>query len=74
MGYNSKSYQAQGGDEWVIGGRLTITEDAEVSGLPIPTAENQADSTATTIADLKTDFNSLLEKLKNAGLMQSDSE
>lgn len=31
----------------------------------------QADSTATTVADLRTDFNSLLAKLKTAGFMES---
>ena len=32
-------------------------------------ATNQADSTATDVAGLKTDFNALLAKLKTAGLM-----
>jgi hypothetical protein len=36
-------------------------------------ADNQLDSTATTIAELKTDFNGLLTKLKAAGLMAADS-
>ncbi len=39
----------------------------------LPASENQADSTASTIADLKTDFNALLLKLKTAGLMTADS-
>lgn len=73
--YNTKNYQAQNGDEWVIGGKLTIKEGAEIKGLPsFPSAENQADSAATTIADLKADFNSLLEKLKTAGIMKNDNE
>lgn len=73
--YNTKNYQAQNGDEWVIGGKLTIKEGAEILGFPsFSPCENQADSTATTIADLKTDFNSLLEKLIAAGLMKNDSE
>lgn len=75
MSFNTKNYQAQNGDEWVIGGKLTIKEGAEIKGLPsFSPCENQADSTATTIADLKADFNSLLEKLKSAGLMVADSE
>ena len=36
-------------------------------------AENQADSTATTIAGLVVDFNALLAKLKTAGLMAPDA-
>lgn len=69
MSFNTKNYQD--GDKMVIGGTLEITEGATLSGFP--KAENQIDSTATTIADLKTDFNSLLSKLKAAGLMESDS-
>ena len=38
----------------------------------IPTAANQADSEATTVAGLVTDFNALLAKLKAAGLMADD--
>lgn len=36
-------------------------------------AENQADSVAATVGDLVTDFNSLLAKLKAAGLMVPDA-
>ena len=36
-------------------------------------AENQVDSTATTIAGLKDDVNALLAKLKAAGLMAADA-
>jgi len=35
-------------------------------------ATNQAESVATTIVDLKSDFNTLLLKLKNAGIMAAD--
>ena len=38
----------------------------------LPVAENQADSTATYVAGLVTDFNALLAKLKAAGLMEAD--
>ena len=37
-------------------------------------AENIADSTATTVAALKTDFNALLAALKAAGIMVADAE
>ena len=39
----------------------------------IPVAANQADSTATDLAGLVTDFNALLAKLKTAGLMMADT-
>lgn len=70
MSYNTKNYTEQGGDKTVIGGTLEIKQEASVTGLPI--AENQADSTATDVAGLVTDFNALLTKLKAAGLMVAD--
>ena len=41
------------------------------NNLPIQTAVTQAASTATTVADLKTDFNTLLANLKTAGIVAS---
>ncbi|HCJ4334401.1 TPA: Head fiber protein [Listeria innocua] len=70
MSYNTKNYTEQGGEKTVIGGVLEIKEGASVMGLPV--AENQADSIATDVAGLVTDFNSLLAKLKAAGLMETD--
>ena len=70
MSYNVKNYTEQGGETTVIGGALEIKEGASITGLP--QAENQADSTASTVADLKSDFNSLLTKLKSSGLMEDD--
>ncbi len=70
MSYNVKNYTEQGGETTVIGGTLEIKEGASLTGFP--QAENQADSTATTVADLKSDFNSLLSKLKSSGLMEDD--
>ena len=69
MSYNTKNY-SENGDKLVIGGTLEVLDGAKLSGFPV--AENQAASVATTIADLKADFNSLLEKLKSAGLMEGD--
>lgn len=71
MSYNTKNY-SENGDVLIIGGNLKLADGATLSGFP--TAENQENSTATTIADLKADFNSLLEKLKSSGLMVADSE
>ena len=70
MSYNVKNYTEQGGETTVIGGTLEIKEGASITGLP--QAENKADSTASTVADLKSDFNSLLTKLKSSGLMEDD--
>lgn len=70
MSYNTKNYTEQGGEKTVIGGVLEIKEGASVTGLPV--LENQADSIATDVAGLVTDFNSLLAKLKAAELMETD--
>lgn len=70
MSYNTKNY-SENGDKLVIGGTLEVLDGAKLSGFPV--AENQAASVATTIADLKADFNSLLEKLKSAGIMEGDN-
>ena len=40
----------------------------------VPQLENQKASTASEATELAADFNSLLEKLKSAGLMKPDSE
>ena len=70
---NVKNYSEQGGDKWVVGGTLEVTAEGQLllDGIPLVRAANQADSTATTIADLKGDFNALLAKLQAAGLMES---
>lgn len=75
MSYSGKNYAEQGGDKWVIGGTLEIKEGASVTGLPaaeVPQAANQADSVATDVPTLVSDFNGLLAKLKAAGLMTAN--
>lgn len=69
---NVKNYTEQGGDKTVIEGTLEITSGARLTfnGEDLKPAETQVDSVATTIADLKTDLNSLLAKLKAAGVMK----
>ena len=67
--YNAKNYTEQGGDVTHIGGKLVFDEGGSLEGGLIA---NQADSEATTVAALKEDFNSLLAKLKAAGLMTAD--
>lgn len=81
-GYNAKNYFAHGGNELVIGGKLTFLPGAEVEGadaLPAAFADeevaqipNQKESEATTVAALREDFNELLSKMKAAGLMAPD--
>lgn len=53
-----------------VGDGLAVTADGVLS-LNLTPATTQADSTATTVATLKDDFNALLAKLKAAGLMAS---
>ena len=71
---NVKNYTEQGGEKTVIGGTLEIAEGGQVTGLPpaFTPAAFQADSVATTVEGLVTDFNALLLKLKTAGLMASE--
>lgn len=58
-----------------ITGNTIATFDPENDALTIAgfgPAENQGDSTAAEVADLVTDFNALLAKLKASGLMEAD--
>jgi hypothetical protein len=68
---NVKNYTEQGGEKTVIGGVLEIAEGGKVVGLP--SAANQAPSTATTVAGIKDDFNNLLKKLKDVLIMTPDT-
>lgn len=56
-----------------IGSGLSVTAQGLLSADGITPAANQAASTAMELADLKTDFNTLLAALKTAGLMVADS-
>ena len=78
---NTKNYMAHGGDELVIGGKLTFLPGATVEGaeglLDMPQASGAssqqipfvADSKATSTATLRDDFNRFLAALRTAGLM-----
>lgn len=74
MGYNTKNYTEQGGDKTVIGGELSITGQGKLTfeGVKISPAAYQADSTAVDVAGLVADFNALLAKLKEAGLIRNE--
>lgn len=68
--YNAKNYTEQGGDVTHIGGKLVFDEGGCLKG---GLMQNQAASTAADVAGLKGDFNNILKKLKNAGLMEGDA-
>ncbi len=71
---NTKNYGEQGGDKWVVGGTLEVTADGLIllEERPLTRAEMQAESKASTIAGLTSDFNNLLAKLKISGLMKTE--
>ncbi|MEG0742718.1 MAG: head fiber protein [Comamonas sp.] len=78
MGYATKNYTKPGGDETVIGGKLSFGAAAQVDNLPAATtsmvggvkmAAAQADSLATDVAGILADFNALLAKLRAAGML-----
>ena len=76
---NTHNYFAQGGNELVIGGKLTFLPSATIEGgdnlvtpsLPFDQIAYVPDSEATTIAALKDDFNALLAALRSCGMMVS---
>lgn len=72
MGYSTRNYMTQDGEELHIGGKLVIEGGGSVEGLP--SCAFQGESGATTVAALKEDFNALLEKLKACGLMEDGSK
>ena len=78
----SKCYFAHGGDELVIGGKLTFLPAASVTGakglLELPAEISKqplfvADSTASTVAGLRDDFNRLLSALRSMGILAMES-
>ena len=79
--YNSKNYFAHGGEQLVIGGKLTFLDGAEVENFPgstsgtaaSGTAPYVADSEATTVAGLREDYNRLLSALRTAGLLAQEA-
>lgn len=79
MTRSARNYFAHGGNELVIGGKLTFLPGATIEGgddlfgqsEPAAQIAYIADSEATTIAALREDFNGLLAALRNAGLMAS---
>ena len=85
MGYTTRNYMAHGGEELVIGGKLTFLPGAEVEGsealfgspasteaVPAAHIAYVADSTATTTAALRGDLNGLLAAMREAGIMEKE--
>lgn len=79
---NTKNYFAHGGNELVIGGKLTFLPGATVEGgdglFDLPSGGGTslpflADSEATTVAGLREDYNRLLAALRTAGLMAQEA-
>ena len=80
----SKCYFAHGGNELVIGGKLTFLPGASVEGgdglfdaFPGETDVTLpflADSTATTVAQLREDYNHLLAVLRSVGILATAPE
>lgn len=75
---NARNYHAHGGNEWVVGGKLTFLPGATVEGaeglfdLPAagePVLLDITESEATTVAALREDFNHLIAELRKAGLI-----
>lgn len=57
--------RAQGGEELIIDGKLTVAEGAELDGFPKAACVAEAAGSAPTAAE----FKALLDALKAAGLM-----
>ena len=76
MEHATRNFHAHGGNEWVVGGKLTFLPGATVEGaeglFDIPKGADAQlpfidDSTATTVAALREDYNALLAALRNVG-------
>lgn len=83
MESSTRNFHAHGGNEWVIGGKLTFLPGATVEGaeglFDLPTAGEPIlpfipASEATTVAALRESFNQLLTVLKAAGVMASEAQ
>ena len=83
MNQTSRNYHAHGGNEWVIGGKLTFLPGATVEGaeglFDLPTVSEPilpciSASEATTVSALREGFNQLLTALKAAGVMATEAQ
>lgn len=72
MSSSTRNYHAHGGNEWIVGGKLTFLPGAVVEGAeglfdPAPAAKLPF------VAALREDFNALLTVLKAAGIMEAEA-
>ncbi|MDL2205783.1 Head fiber protein [Eubacteriales bacterium OttesenSCG-928-N13] len=81
MDNSTRNYHAHGGNEWVIGGKLTFLPGATIEGADIildgasvAKLPHVPDSEATTVAALREDYNALLSVLRSAGRMAHDTD
>ena len=74
MSYNAKNYTEQGGERTVIGGEIEIVTGGKlkIEGDEVTVSTYQADSQASELGDLVADFNALLAKLRQAGIMKDE--
>lgn len=70
MSYNAKNYTEQGGAVTHIGGKLVFDGDNDGGLLP---NMSTADVSSDTVAKVRATLNSLITKLKDAGLMVGDA-
>ena len=70
MSYNAKNYTEQGGAVTHIGGKLVFDGDNDGGLLP---NMSTADVSSDTVAKVRASLNSLITKLKDAGLMIGDA-
>ena len=79
--HSTKNYFAHGGNELVVGGKLTFLPGATVEGadglFDLPSGECRQipfipDSTAPTLASFKEDYNKLLQALREARIMAAE--
>ena len=80
MSSSTRNYHAHGGNEWIVGGKLTFLPGAVVEGAeglfdPAHAAKLPfvAESEATSVAALREDFNALLSAFKAAGIMEAEA-
>lgn len=77
---SARNYTTKDGSTTVIGGSMIIKgaliyeDGAQVPEGACGKAALQPDSTAKTVADLRSDFNDLLGRLKAAGLMETGND
>ena len=80
--HSTRNYFTNGGDELVISGKLTFLPGAAVEGaeglFDLPSGGGAclpflADSTATTVAALREEYNRLLAALRTSGLMAREA-